>query len=165
MLAALLLSACQVQTITLTPPPAPETWQVETTPALRWLGPVFQRCTIGLPGANLLIHERPAAQLGGPQVDFSFQWGDRAAARFSFLMSIPVMLAAGALELKDVFQTPGLTDLLPAILLGFLAAAVVGYFSIRWLLNFVITHSLRAFSVYCAALGVLVVFIYVVFPR
>jgi undecaprenyl-diphosphatase len=88
-----------------------------------------------------------------------------AAARFSFLMSIPVMLAAGALELKDVFQTPGLTALLPAIVVGFVAAAVVGYFSIRWLLNFVITHSLRAFSVYCAALGVLVVFIYVVFPR
>lgn len=88
-----------------------------------------------------------------------------AAARFSFLMSIPVMLAAGALELKDVFQTPGLTSLLPAIAVGFLAAAVVGYFSIRWLLNFVITHSLRAFAVYCAAVGVLVMFIYVVFPH
>jgi len=88
-----------------------------------------------------------------------------AAARFSFLMSIPVMLAAGALELKDVFQTPGLMGLLPAVVVGFLAAAVVGYFSIRWMLNFVSTHSLRAFAVYCAAVGVLVVIIYVVFPK
>ncbi len=88
-----------------------------------------------------------------------------AAARFSFLMSIPVMLAAGVLEMKDVFQTQGLTDLLPAIAVGFLAAAVVGYFSIRWLLNFVIHHSLRAFAVYCAALGVLVVLLNVLFSR
>jgi undecaprenyl-diphosphatase len=86
-----------------------------------------------------------------------------AAARFSFLMSIPVMLAAGALELKDVFQTPGLTSMLPAIAVGFVAAAVVGYLSIRWLLHFVINHSLRAFAVYCAALGLLVVAIYGIF--
>jgi undecaprenyl-diphosphatase len=88
-----------------------------------------------------------------------------AAARFSFLMSIPVMLAAGALEVKDVIQTPGLISLVPQILVGFLAAAVVGYISIRWLLQFVTTHSLRAFSVYCAALGTLVVILYVVLPR
>jgi len=88
-----------------------------------------------------------------------------AAARFSFLMSIPVMLAAGVMELKDVFQIPGLTALLPAIMVGFLAAAVVGYLSIRWLLNFIITHSLRVFAVYCAALGMLVLIIYVVFPN
>jgi undecaprenyl-diphosphatase len=88
-----------------------------------------------------------------------------AAARFSFLMSIPVMLAAGALELKDVFQVPGLSSLLPAIGVGFLAAAVVGYFSIRWMLHFVAQHSMRIFAVYCAAVGLLVLFLYVVFPR
>jgi hypothetical protein len=80
MLAALILSACQPQIVTLTPPPKPETWQVEATPALRWLGPIFQRCAAGLPGANLVFSERPADQLGGAQVDFSFQWGNRAAA-------------------------------------------------------------------------------------
>lgn len=88
-----------------------------------------------------------------------------SAARFSFLMSIPVMLAAGALELKDVLVVPGLSSLLPAIVIGFVAAAVVGYVSIRWMLSFVAQHSLRVFSVYCAAVGLLVLFLYVVFPR
>lgn len=79
LLGALCLSACQPQMTTLTPPPTPQVWQVETTPALRWLGPIFQRCASGAPGANLVLNERPAAQLGGAQVDFSFQWGERAA--------------------------------------------------------------------------------------
>jgi undecaprenyl-diphosphatase len=87
------------------------------------------------------------------------------AARFSFLMSIPVMLAAGALELKDVLVVPGLSSLLLPIGVGFLAAGVVGYLSIRWMLNYVTHHSLRIFSVYCAAVGLLVLLIYVVFPR
>lgn len=77
-----------------------------------------------------------------------------AAARFSFLMSVPVMLAAGAMELKDVLTTPGLAELLPAIGVGFIAATAVGYLSIRWLLRFVSTHSFRPFAVYCAAVGV-----------
>lgn len=88
-----------------------------------------------------------------------------AAARFSFLMSIPIMLAAGAVEIKDVIATPALTGMLPEIVVGFLAAAVVGYLSIRWLLHFISTHSLRPFAVYCSALGLLVVIFYVVFPH
>jgi len=93
-LAALILSACQPQIVSLTPPPTPQTWQVETTPALRWLGPVFQGCTAGLAGANLVISERGTAQLGGPQADFSFQWGDRAGA-----MGFAVVIARDALAI------------------------------------------------------------------
>jgi undecaprenyl-diphosphatase len=36
---------------------------------------------------------------------------------------------------------------------GFLTAMVVGYISIRWLLKFLVNHSLVYFSIYCAALG------------
>jgi hypothetical protein len=79
LLGALFLSACQPQMVTLTPPPTPQIWQVETTPALRWLGPIFQRCAAGVAGANLVLSEHPAAQLGGAQIDFSFQWGEHAA--------------------------------------------------------------------------------------
>ncbi len=88
-----------------------------------------------------------------------------AAARFSFLMSIPIMLAAGALEIKDVLDIPGLSSMLPMIGVGFVAAAIVGYFSIRWLLRFITTHSLRPFAVYCAGLGLLVIILYVIFPH
>ena len=78
-----------------------------------------------------------------------------AAARFSFLMSIPVMLGAGALELKDLLEKPTWTSFWPLIAVGFAAAAVVGYLSIRWMLRYVMHHSLRSFAVYCSAIGVL----------
>lgn len=78
-----------------------------------------------------------------------------SAARFSFLMSIPVMLAAGLLSVLDLRGAPGLSSFLPVLLAGFAAAAVVGYLSIRWLLSFLVRHSLIPFSIYCLAAGVL----------
>ncbi len=78
------------------------------------------------------------------------------AARFSFLMSVPVMLAAGALALKDLLALPHLAQILPPFLAGFAAAAIVGYLSIRWLLRYLTRHSLYVFAAYCAALGLLV---------
>lgn len=77
MLAGVLLSACQPVIQTLTPPPPPEIWQVQVTPTLRWLGPIFQQCAAGLPGANLLVSERPASLLDPQKADFAFQWGER----------------------------------------------------------------------------------------
>ena len=77
----------------------------------------------------------------------------------------PIMLAAGGVEIKDVLNIPGLSGMIPMIGVGFLAAAVVGYLSIRWLLRFVTTHSLRPFAVYCTALGILVLILYGLFPH
>lgn len=77
----------------------------------------------------------------------------RSAARFSFLMSVPVMLGASLVSLKDLVQTPSLNGFLPIILVGFLAAGVVGYLSIRWLLSFLTRHSLYWFAIYCTLLG------------
>jgi undecaprenyl-diphosphatase len=75
------------------------------------------------------------------------------AARFSFLMSVPVMLAAGLLATLDLFKIPHLVSLLPAFIPGFLASAVVGYLAIRWLLSFLNGHPLYVFAIYCATLG------------
>jgi undecaprenyl-diphosphatase len=82
-----------------------------------------------------------------------------AAARFSFLMSIPVMLAAGAFSLLDLLDIPNLSSFLPAIIAGFIAAAVVGYFAIRWLLAFLTRRPLYIFAAYCAALAVVVLLV------
>lgn len=79
-----------------------------------------------------------------------------AAARFSFLMSIPVMLAAGLLALVDLSEIPNAASLLPTFIPGFIAAAVVGYFSIRWLIGYLTHRPLYIFAIYCALLGVLV---------
>lgn len=79
-----------------------------------------------------------------------------AAARFSFLMSIPVMLGAGLVSFKDALEMPDFSSFLPIILVGFLAALLVGYLSIHWLLNFLGKRSLYVFAVYCILLGTLV---------
>lgn len=77
-----------------------------------------------------------------------------AAGRFSFLMSIPVMLGAGLVGVKDLLDVPNLAGFLPVVLVGFLTAAVVGYLSIRWLLNFLNHRSLYGFAVYCTVIAV-----------
>jgi undecaprenyl-diphosphatase len=78
-----------------------------------------------------------------------------SAARFSFLLSIPVMLGAGLLALGDLAALPSAAAYVPAVLVGFASAAIVGYASIRWLLGFVTRHSLAVFSAYCALVGLL----------
>ena len=76
-----------------------------------------------------------------------------AAARFSFLMSVPVMLAAGFLATFDLLQNPGLLANFPVYMAGFFTAALVGYLSIRWLLRYLSNKSLYIFAIYCALLG------------
>jgi undecaprenyl-diphosphatase len=76
-----------------------------------------------------------------------------AAARFAFLMSIPVMLAAGIFSVPDLMEVPNLGDFLPILIVGFIAAAVVGYLSIHWLLSFLNKRSLVYFAAYCVLLA------------
>lgn len=78
-----------------------------------------------------------------------------SGARFSFLMSIPIMLAAGLLSIIDLARFPNLTQLLPVFIPGFLAAGVVGYVVIGWLLRFLSHYSLYYFAAYCVILSIL----------
>jgi undecaprenyl-diphosphatase len=76
-----------------------------------------------------------------------------SAARFSFLLSVPIMLAAGAYEAIQIARVPDLASLLPSILVGFVTAAVVGYLAVRWLLAYLVRHSLYDFAIYCVIVG------------
>jgi undecaprenyl-diphosphatase len=80
----------------------------------------------------------------------------RSAARFSFLMSIPVMIGAGLVSFKDAVQMPDFSAFLPILIVGILAALLVGYLSIHWLLTFLNHKPLYIFSIYCILLGSLV---------
>jgi undecaprenyl-diphosphatase len=82
-----------------------------------------------------------------------------SAARFSFLMSIPIMLAAGLLAVKDLAQIADFSNQLPPLLLGFFTAAVVGYLSIRWLLAYLSHRSFYVFAIYCAVVGGITIFL------
>jgi undecaprenyl-diphosphatase len=78
-----------------------------------------------------------------------------AAARFAFLLSVPVMLAAGAYETLGLLKMPDLMSFLPLLVVGFLSAAVTGYLAIRWLITYLTKHSLYDFAIYCAVAGTL----------
>lgn len=80
-----------------------------------------------------------------------------AAARFSFLMSIPALGGAGVVALKDLIEAGNLSAQLPALSVGFIAAAISGYLCIRWLLGYLQGHSLYAFAAYRVALSLLVI--------
>jgi undecaprenyl-diphosphatase len=86
-----------------------------------------------------------------------FRGFDRpAAARFAFLMSVPVMIAAGAYQSLDVLKMPNLGQFLPLIAVGFVTAAVIGWFAVKWLIGYLNKHSLYVFAGYCAVVGVVI---------
>ena len=81
------------------------------------------------------------------------------AARFSFLMSIPAMLGAGLIATLDLLEMPNFAEQVPGLVAGFLAAAVVGYLSIRWLLSYLTHRSLNVFAVYCVIVAAVVLLV------
>lgn len=82
-----------------------------------------------------------------------------AAARFSFLLSIPIIFGAGLTQLKDLIDTPGALSRLPILGIGFLAAAASGYLCIRFLLRYLQRGRLYIFATYCALVGLAVLMV------
>jgi undecaprenyl-diphosphatase len=77
-----------------------------------------------------------------------------AAARYSFLLSVPAVVLSGLFELKDVSDGNGAPA--GATALATLLAFVVGYASIAWLLRFLVRHPISVFALYRIVLGVVV---------
>jgi len=109
-------------------------------------------------GLFQIIAVFPGASRSGTTISGGmFRGFDRpSAARFAFLMSAPVMLAAGGYEMLDVIQMPNLSEFLPLLAVGFVTAAIVGWFAIKWLIDYLSKRSLYVFAVYCAVAGVIV---------
>ncbi|MFE3600691.1 undecaprenyl-diphosphate phosphatase [Streptomyces sp. NPDC059096] len=74
-----------------------------------------------------------------------------AAARYSFLLAIPAVLASGAYELKDAGE--GHVSWGPTIFATFVAFAV-GYAVIAWFMKFITTKSFMPFVIYRILLGI-----------
>jgi undecaprenyl-diphosphatase len=79
-----------------------------------------------------------------------------SAARFSFLMSVPVMIAAGTLSVVDLVRIPNFVNQIPTLLAGLVTSAVIGYLSIRWMLSYLTNHSLYLFAGYCILISIIV---------
>ncbi len=78
-----------------------------------------------------------------------------AATEFSFLLGIPTMFAASAMDLfryrKDLIAGGG--HLFVDIVIGFLVSMVVAFFVVKWLLHFVQSHTFNGFAIYRVLLG------------
>jgi undecaprenyl-diphosphatase len=80
------------------------------------------------------------------------------AVRYSFLLAIPAVIAAGLFQILDVFAVggPGLQPSVAQLVVATLIAAAVGYAAIAWLLRYVEGHSVYLFVWYRLALGIVV---------
>lgn len=74
------------------------------------------------------------------------------AARFSFLLATPVILAAGALKLGDLAGPLG-DGIRGQVLFGSVLSGIGAYLSVRFLTRYLARRSLRPFGVYCIAAG------------
>ncbi len=77
------------------------------------------------------------------------------AARFSFLLSTPVIVGAGLFQVLDLLDA-GLSDAaVVALVAGFVSAMFSSYLVIRWLLAFLRSRPITIFAIYCAIAGLL----------
>jgi undecaprenyl-diphosphatase len=131
----------------------------------RWAAPRGQK-----PGADRLTPQKaliigvvqglaivPGISRSGSTISIGLLLGIRreAAARYSFLLSIPAIIGAGLLSLKE-----GLSQADPAVwisLLGAVTAAFVGYGALKCLLHVVKKGRLHMFAPYCWLAGILAI--------
>jgi undecaprenyl-diphosphatase len=78
-----------------------------------------------------------------------------AAARYSFLLSVPAVVLSGLFELRHLGE--GEHAAVGPTIIATLLAFVVGYASIAWLLRYITGHSFRIFVIYRLIVGALVV--------
>jgi len=74
------------------------------------------------------------------------------AARFSFLLATPIILAAGVYKLPELFGPLG-NGIRSQVLVGSIAAGVAAYFSVRFLMKYFETRTLTPFAVFCLLEG------------
>jgi undecaprenyl-diphosphatase len=115
--------------------------------------PVAKAAGIGLAQAVALI---PGTSRSGVTISAGlFQGVSReAAARFSFLLSIPAILGAGILKLDEL---SGATETPLQLAAGTVAAAVSGFLAVSFLIRLLRTHTLWPFIWYRLAAGALFV--------
>ncbi len=129
-------------------------------------------------GVSQAIAILPGISRSGATISTSVLLGiDRTkAARFSFLMVVPLILGKVAKDLLDFVKEPKLTDttailnatsemgMAPAsadltvpLIIGFLVALVSGFFACKWMIALVQRSNLKYFAFYCFAVGIIAI--------
>jgi undecaprenyl-diphosphatase len=106
---------------------------------------------LGLAQAAALV---PGVSRSGATISMGLFLGyeREAATRYAFLLAIPAVVGAGLFELPEIPHGADAYGVVPTIV-ATVAAFVVGYAAIAWLLRYVSTHSYAPFVVYRIALG------------
>ena len=81
-----------------------------------------------------------------------------AALKFSFLMSIPIIVGAALKEIPKIFNTTINNNEIIIIVIAFLAAYISGFLAIKYFLRFAKNNSLNIFAYYRILLGVILIF-------
>jgi undecaprenyl-diphosphatase len=79
-----------------------------------------------------------------------------AAARFTFLLSVPIGILVALKDVKDLVENPVGTDQLAMMGIGLFVSAIVGYAVIAWLLSWLRRRTLTAFVIYRVALAAVI---------
>ncbi len=103
----------------------------------------FAQCLALIPGFSRTGLAMTGGMLSG--------LGDENAARYSFLLATPIIFAAAVLKVPDIFSHGGAG--VGEAFAGAVAAAVSAYFSIRFLVRYFETRSLKPFAIYCVVAG------------
>ena len=113
---------------------------------------LFIGLLIGLAQAAAII---PGISRSGATICMGILMGLSApkAARFSFLLSIPVIIGAGLLTAINIKTIPFGFDI---VLLGIFFSYLVGWISLKWLLTILNSGKLYWFGVYCLIIGLFV---------
>ena len=80
------------------------------------------------------------------------------AARFSFLLSIPAILGAALVQIKDISSLFDIST--GAVIAGFIAAIITGYLAIKIVLKLITERNLLIFAYYCWIVGLLAIILY-----
>jgi undecaprenyl-diphosphatase len=111
---------------------------------------------IGLAQALALV---PGVSRSGATISAGLLLGLKraTAARFSFLLAIPAVLASGIFQLVGILSgEEGGDEPFAYVAIATLIAFGTGYAAIAWLLRYLETHTVRLFVVYRIALGTLI---------
>lgn len=129
----------------------------------RWGGKVRGEDTINLRDALVIgfaqaLALMPGVSRSGVTMTAGMFSGLRreAAARFSFLLAMPITAGAGLLKFSHLLKAGLPASEAPAFAAGLLCAAVVGFFAIKYLLKFLQSHSLYVFVWYRLLFGSLI---------
>lgn len=122
--------------------------------------------TIGkafLVGISQAVALLPGVSRSGSTISTALMLGisRETAARFSFLMVIPVILGGTVLELKDYFDAEQAGQIVEVgadvLIAGFLAAFIAGLAACTWMISMVKNAKLDYFAFYCIVVGVIAI--------